>query len=62
MPHLTVRRVTDWITRRPEHLTDVERKGLDELCERTPALATTVEYARRLALMVRDRRSEHLVT
>ncbi|MFD3998763.1 ISL3 family transposase [Streptomyces sp. NPDC058583] len=60
LPQLTVRRVTDWIMRRPEHLTDVERKELDELCERNPVLATTVEYARRLALMVRDRRSEHL--
>ncbi|MFF3981116.1 transposase [Streptomyces sp. NPDC001828] len=60
LPHLTVRRVTDWIMRRPEHLTDIERKGLDELCERNPALATTVEYARRLALMIRERRSEHL--
>ncbi|MFE6130967.1 hypothetical protein ACFQ6Q_22330 [Streptomyces sp. NPDC056437] len=59
-PHLTVRRVTDWTMRRPEHLTDLERKGLDELCERNPALATTVEYARRLALMIRTRRSEHL--
>lgn len=43
-PHLTVRRVTDWIMRRPEHLTDVERKSLEELCERNPVLATTVEY------------------
>ncbi|MEU7510300.1 ISL3 family transposase [Streptomyces lavendulae] len=60
LPHLTVRRVTDWIMRRPEHLTDAERKGLDELCERNHVLATTVEYARRLALMVRDRHSEHL--
>ncbi|MEU9027014.1 transposase [Streptomyces sp. NPDC048383] len=46
--------------RRPDHLTDVERKGLDELCKRNLTLATTVEYARRLALMIRDRRSEHL--
>ncbi|MGW6563486.1 transposase [Streptomyces hydrogenans] len=46
--------------RRPERLTDVERKSLDELCERNPAPAPTVEYARRLALMVRDRRGEHL--
>ncbi|WP_329448315.1 transposase (plasmid) [Streptomyces sp. NBC_01426] len=60
LPHLIVRRATDWIMRRPEHLTDVKRKGLDGLCERNPALATTVEYARRLALMIRDRRSEHL--
>ncbi|MEW1565571.1 transposase [Streptomyces sp. NPDC093509] len=60
MPHLTVRRVTDWIMRRPERLTEVERRCLDELCERNPVLATTAEYARRLALMVRDRRSEHL--
>ncbi|MEW2581056.1 transposase [Streptomyces syringium] len=59
-PHLTVRRVADWIMRQPEHLTDVERKGLDEPCERNPALATTDEYARRLALIVRDRRGEHL--
>ncbi|MGW6949079.1 transposase [Streptomyces xanthophaeus] len=59
-PHLTVRRVTDCIMRRPEHLTDLEQKGRDELCERNPALATSVEYARRLALMIRDRRSEHL--
>ncbi|MFJ2900537.1 hypothetical protein ACIO87_37470 [Streptomyces sp. NPDC087218] len=60
LPHLTLRGVTGWITRRPEHLTDVERKGLKELCERNPALETTAEYARRLALMIRDRRSEHL--
>ncbi|MFJ3673360.1 transposase [Streptomyces sp. NPDC090106] len=60
LPHLTVRRVTDWIMRRPEHLTDTESKCLDELCERSPALATTTEYARRLAAMVRERRSEHL--
>ncbi|MGW1536687.1 ISL3 family transposase [Streptomyces aureus] len=60
LPHLTVRRVTNWIMRRPEHLTDTERKCLYELCERSPALATTTEYARRLAEMVRERRSEHL--
>ncbi|MFD6967661.1 transposase [Streptomyces sp. NPDC059949] len=59
-PHLTVRRVTDWIMRRPEHLTDLERKSLDEPCERNPAPATTVEYARRLPPMIRTRRSEHL--
>ncbi|MGI5451248.1 transposase [Streptomyces sp. CA-243310] len=59
-PHLTVRRITDWIMRRPEHLTDLEQKSLDELCERNRALATTVEYARRLARMIRTRRSEHL--
>ncbi|MEV6004637.1 transposase [Streptomyces griseomycini] len=60
LPHLTVRRVTDWIMRRPEHLTETDRKCLDELCERSPAPATTTEYARRLAAMVRERRSEHL--
>ncbi|MFD8755689.1 ISL3 family transposase [Kitasatospora sp. NPDC059577] len=60
LPHLTVRRVTDWIMRRPERLDDTERKCLEELCERSPALATTTEYARRLATMVRERRSEHL--
>ncbi|MEE1824865.1 transposase [Streptomyces sp. BE20] len=59
-PYLTVRRVTDWIMRRPERLDDTERKCLDELCERSPALATTTQYARRLATMVRERRSEHL--
>ncbi|MER7001373.1 transposase [Streptomyces sp. NPDC000410] len=48
------------ITRRPEHLTDVKRKRLEELRDRNPGLETTVEYARRLALMVRNRRSEHL--
>lgn len=31
----TVRRVTDWIMRRPEQLTDTERKCHDELCERS---------------------------
>ncbi|MFF3943015.1 transposase [Streptomyces phaeofaciens] len=46
--------------RRPEQLTDTERKCLDELCERSPALATTTQYARHLAAMVRERRSEHL--
>jgi hypothetical protein len=44
--HLTVRRVTDWITRR-----------LDELCERGHTPATTTEYARCSAAMVRERRS-----
>ncbi|MFE7268325.1 transposase [Streptomyces sp. NPDC057592] len=60
LPHMTVRRVTGWITRGPEHLTDTERRCLAELCEHSPALATTTTYARRLALMVRERRSEHL--
>ncbi|MGW7585913.1 ISL3 family transposase [Kitasatospora sp. NPDC054768] len=60
LPHLTVRRVTDWIMRRPERLDDTERKCLDELCKRSPALATTTQYTRRLATMVRERRSEHL--
>ncbi|GHF77559.1 ISL3 family transposase [Kitasatospora xanthocidica] len=60
LPHLTVRRVTDWIMRRPEQLDDTTRKCLEDLCERNPALATTTEYARRLATMVRERRSEHL--
>ncbi|MEE1836284.1 ISL3 family transposase [Streptomyces sp. SP17KL33] len=60
LPHLTVRRVTDWIMHRPEHLTETERKCLGELCERSPALTTTTEYARRLAAMVRERRREHL--
>ncbi|MEV8099260.1 transposase [Kitasatospora sp. NPDC085879] len=46
--------------RRPERLDDTERKCLDDLCERSPALATTTQYARRLATMVRERRSEHL--
>ncbi|MGP4009670.1 hypothetical protein [Streptomyces sp. 4N124] len=34
VPQLTVYRVTDWIMRRPEQLTDIERKCLDDLCER----------------------------
>ncbi|MEU3051366.1 ISL3 family transposase [Streptomyces sp. NPDC006984] len=59
-PHLTVRRVTGWIMQRPEHLTDVERKGLEELCERNHVLETPVKYARRLALMVRERLNQHL--
>ncbi|MEE1735183.1 ISL3 family transposase [Streptomyces sp. BE147] len=59
LPHMTVRRVTDWIMRRPECLTDTERKCLDELSDRSTALATTVQYARRLALLVRERRNEH---
>ncbi|MFJ8111617.1 hypothetical protein [Streptomyces sp. NPDC096132] len=60
LPHSTVRGVTDWIMRRPERLTATERECLDELCERSPALATTTQYARRLAAMVRERRGEHL--
>ncbi len=60
LPQLTVRRVTDWIMRRPEQLMDIERKCLDDLCVRSPALATTTEYARRLTLLVRERRNEHL--
>ncbi|MEV7189952.1 transposase [Kitasatospora sp. NPDC093102] len=56
----TVRRVTDWITRRPERLDDTERKSLEDLGERNLTLATTIQYARRLATMVRERRSEHL--
>ncbi|MEV5880966.1 DnaB-like helicase C-terminal domain-containing protein [Streptomyces sp. NPDC052101] len=42
LPHLTVRRVTDWITRRLELPTETERKCLGKLCEHSPALATTV--------------------
>lgn len=60
LPHLTVRRVTNWIMSRPEHLTDTERKCLNDLCDRSPALATTTEYARRLAVILRERRTEHL--
>ncbi|MFF3660451.1 transposase [Streptomyces olivochromogenes] len=30
------------------------------MCKRNSALATTVEFARRLAVMVHDRRGEHL--
>jgi hypothetical protein len=60
MPRLTVRRVTGWIMSRPERLTDMERKHLEDLCERSPALATTTDYARRLATMLRERRNEHL--
>ncbi|GAA1118413.1 ISL3-like element IS466 family transposase [Streptomyces javensis] len=60
LPLLTVRRVTGWIMRRPEHLTDTERKLLTDLCERCPTLASTTEYARRLAALLRDRRNEHL--
>ena len=60
LPHLPVRRVTDWIMRRPERLDDTERKCLEDLCEHNPALSTTTQYARRLAAMVRERRSEHL--
>jgi hypothetical protein len=59
LPHLTVRRVTNWIMRRPERLTDTERKCLTEQCERSPALATTTDCAQRLAT-VRERRNEHL--
>ncbi|MEU3756656.1 hypothetical protein AB0H17_28505 [Streptomyces olivoreticuli] len=44
---------------RPEQLTDTERKRLNDLCDRSPALATTTEYARRLATMLRERRNEH---
>lgn len=46
--------------RSPEHLTETERKCIDELCDRNAALATTVQYARPLASTVRDCRSEHL--
>ncbi|WP_416967865.1 transposase [Streptomyces sp. 4F14] len=60
LPQPTVRRVTDWIMRRPGHLTETGRQCLGELCERSPALTTTTECARRLAAMVRERRSEHL--
>ncbi|WKK26880.1 transposase [Streptomyces olivoreticuli] len=60
LPQLTVCRVTDWIMSRPEQLTDTERKRLNDLCDRSPALATTTEYARRLATMLRERRNEHL--
>ncbi|MFK0280927.1 hypothetical protein ACIQVL_10730 [Streptomyces sp. NPDC090499] len=45
LPRLTVRRVTDGTTRRPEHLTETEHKFLDELCERSPALALDVWLA-----------------
>ncbi|WP_262706059.1 MULTISPECIES: hypothetical protein [Streptomyces] len=48
------------VMRRPEHLTDTERKLLTDLCKRCPALASTTEYGRRLAALLRDRRYEHL--
>ncbi|MGW1076590.1 hypothetical protein [Streptomyces sp. NPDC002537] len=60
LPQMTIRHVTDWIMRRPEQLTDTERKRLEDLCNRSPALATATEYARRLATVLRERRNEHL--
>ncbi|WP_327350316.1 transposase [Streptomyces sp. NBC_01304] len=57
---MTVRRVTDVTMRRPEQLTDTERKCLDDLYARSPALAMTTEYAHRLAGILRERRNEHL--
>ncbi|WP_185842112.1 transposase [Streptomyces sp. WAC 06725] len=60
LPQLTVRRVTNWIMRKPEQLTDTERKCLDDLRERSSTLATTTQYARRLTEIVRERRIEHL--
>ncbi|MFF9572085.1 hypothetical protein [Streptomyces sp. NPDC014685] len=50
LPHVTVRRVTGWIMRRPEHLTDTECKCLTEPGEHSSAPATTTTYARRRGL------------
>ncbi|WP_327072183.1 transposase [Kitasatospora purpeofusca] len=36
LPHPSVRSVTDWIMRRPEHLTDIERKISTSCADGTP--------------------------
>ncbi|MGW4903841.1 transposase [Streptomyces albidoflavus] len=54
---MTTRRVTGGIMRRPERLTALEHNCLDEMCGRNTVLATAVQFARRLTLMMR----EHLV-
>jgi transposase len=54
LSHMPVRRATGWIMGRPEHLTDTERKCLTELCEHSPALATTTTCARRVAVRLQQ--------
>ena len=56
----SVRRVTRWLTRRPDRLTDKDRSGRDALLVRSPALVTIGRLVRDFAEIMVDRRGDDL--
>jgi transposase len=57
---LTVRQAVRLFLKRPEALTDVQRRALDRLCELDAAVAAVYRLAQEFAALVRERRGEEL--
>jgi transposase len=56
----TVRQVTGWITRHPDRLTEDERLQLKQVLARSPALTVTHQHVHEFAVMLTQRRGQHL--
>jgi len=56
----TVRKVTSWLTRRPEDLTERQTLRLKNILARSPALQTTHDLVRGFATILTQRRGHHL--
>jgi transposase len=56
----TVRQVTGWITRHPDRLTEDERLQLKQVLARSPALTVTHQHVHKFAVMLTQRRGQHL--
>jgi transposase len=57
---LTVRQAVRLFLKRPEALTEVQRRALDRLCELDEAVAAAYRRAQEFAALVRERRGEEL--
>jgi transposase len=56
----TVRKVTSWLTRRPEDLTESQTLRLKNILQRSPGLQTTHDLVRDFAAILTHRRGHQL--